>query len=403
LPAAVFAAAWVVGALLLWPTEVPDGLRLTDPDPRGLFTAAELEEARDYERFVRINTLLSLVVLVIVLVLYAARGERFTRESAAGRIGTGMLLAMLGFAFVWLAQLPFGLAGLWWDRRHDISEVGYVDWALSSFFGLGGVFVFVCVAVLVVMALAAPLRDRWWIAGAPVFVALGLLFAFVSPFLLPDLRSLRDDRLEAEARRIARVQDVSSIPVKVEDVDEFTEAPNAEAAGLGPTRRVILWNTLLQKPFSRKEVRFVIAHELAHHSRDHIWKGFGWYALFAVPSAFVVAAVTRRRGGMYEPRAVPLALVVVVLLQIGVTPLQNVVSRRMEAEADWVALETTRDPGSARRAFTQLAEKSLTDPKPPTWSYVLLEGHPTMTERIAMADAWRRRRALSRTGLGPTR
>jgi STE24 endopeptidase len=394
LPAAVLAAAWALGAMLLWPTEVPDDLGLPDLDPRDFFTAAELEEARDYERFVRINALLSLVALIVVLAVYAARGARLTRESAAGRIGTGMLLAMLGFAFVWLAQLPFGLAGLWWDRRHDISEVGYVDWAVSSFLGLGGVFLFICIAILIVMALAAPLRDRWWIAGAPAFVALGLLFAFLSPYLLPDLRPLRDERLAAEARRLARAQDVPSIPVRVEDVDEFTEAPNAEAAGLGPTRRVILWNTLFDKPFSRKEVRFVIAHELAHHSRDHIWKGFGWYALFAVPSAFVVAAVTRRRGGMYEPRAVPLALFVIVLLQVGVTPLQNLVTRRLEAEADWVALEATRDPGSARKTFAQLAEKSLTDPRPPTWSYVLFENHPTMVQRVAMADAWRRRRGL---------
>ena len=61
--------------------------------------------------------LLSQVVLLVTLGLYARYGARFTRESAAGRIGTGMLLGMLGFGFVWLSQLGFGLAELWWQRR----------------------------------------------------------------------------------------------------------------------------------------------------------------------------------------------------------------------------------------------------------------------------------------------
>jgi len=381
----------VVGGLLLWPTEVPDNLRLPDLDPRAFFTSSELEEAEDYGLFTTINAVLATLAVLAVLFLYARHGERFVRESAAGRIGTGMLLGMLGFAFVWFAQLPFGLVQLWWDRRHDVSEVGYVDYAISSWFSLGGVFLFVCVAIVIVMALARLLRDEWWIPGAAVFVGLGLLFAFVSPYLVPDQSSLRNDRLEAAADRLAKQQGVPDIPVKVEDVDEFTDEPNAFAAGLGPTRRVILWNTLLDEPFSDREVRVVIAHELAHHSRDHIWKSFGFFALLAAPMALLVAVATRRRGGMYDPRAVPLALFVVIVLQIVVTPAQNVISRRLEAEADWVALETARDPHAQREVFRDLAETSLSDPDPPEWEMMLFGTHPAAIDRIAMAEAWRSR------------
>jgi STE24 endopeptidase len=179
--------------------------------------------------------------------------------------------------------------------------------------------------------------------------------------------------------------------VKVEDVDEFTDEPNAFAAGLGPTRRVILWNTLLDPPFSDREVRVVIAHELGHHSRHHIWKSFGWFALLAAPMALLVAIATRRRGGMYHARAVPLALLVVIVLQIAVSPIQNVVSRRLESEADWVALETARDPRAQRNVFRDLTETSLTDPDPPRWTVALFGTHPTAMERIEMAEAWRLR------------
>jgi STE24 endopeptidase len=329
-------------------------------------------------------------VLVAVVALYARHGAIFTRESAAGRIGTGMLLGMLGLAFVWLAQLPFGIVELWWERRHDISRVGYLDAVVGSFVGLGGVFLFASLAILVAMALAAPLRTLWWAAAAPIFVAIGLLISFVSPYLIPDLDPARPS-IEADARRFERAQGLPRIPVKVQRVKKQTTAPNAEAAGIGPTRRVILWDTLLDGRFTRREVRTVLAHELGHHSRDHILKGTGWYALFALPGAWIVAMATRRRGGMYRPEAVPLALFVVVVLQIAAAPLQNVVIRRLEAEADWVSLETTRDPAATRSTFRRLALVSRAEPDPPAWAYVLMENHPTIMQRIEMAEAWRAR------------
>jgi len=370
---------------------VPHDLARPDLDPRAFFTPAQLERARDYEAFSRVNAVLSLVVLVVVLALYARHGERFTRESAAGRIGTGMLLAMLGFAFVWLAELPFGVAQLWWDRRHDVSDQGYLDWIVSSWLSLGGVFLFVSAAVVIAMALARPLRQLWWIPAAGVFAGLALLFTFTAPFLIPDVQDVRDDRLAADSKRLARDQGVGDIPVRVEDVDQFTDEPNAFAAGLGPTRRVILWSTILEPPFDDREVRGVIAHELAHHSRNHLWELSGWFAIAALPTAFVIALVTRRRGGMYEARAVPLALLAVVVLQIAITPAQNEVSRRMEAEADWVALQSTRDPAAAVELHEELAQKSLSDPDPPGWAVALFGTHPAAIERIEMAAAWRAR------------
>src|SRR4029453_18407590 len=152
--------------------------------------------------------LLSVAVLVVVLVLYARRGARLTRESAAGRVGTGMLLGMLGFAIVWIAELPFGLAEVWWERRHDVSHVGYFDWAVSSWFGLGGGFLFILGGIGVVWALAGPLRQYWWIAAVPVFIGLSLLFAFVSPFLMTGLKPLHDEQLQAAADRYERQQDL---------------------------------------------------------------------------------------------------------------------------------------------------------------------------------------------------
>jgi STE24 endopeptidase len=372
---------------------VPSGLHLPHLHSSNYFTPAQLRRAHNFERFVRIDYVLSQVALVVALVVYALRGERLTRESAAGRVGTGLLLGMLGLGIVWLAQLPFGIAELWWERRHGISHQGYVGWIVDSFLGLGGAFVSICLVIAIVMGLAGLLRNRWWIPGAPAIVAVGVLVAFISPFLIPSLHALHDPGLRADTRRLERVEGLPHIPVKVEDVHELTTAPNAESVGLGPTRRVILWDTLLrQGRFTRPQVRVVIAHELGHQKHQHIWKGLGWSAVFLLPIAFVVALSTRGRGGLYSPRAVPLALLVFVVLQLVTSPLQNAVSSRMEAEADWTALGATRDPAAATALFQRLASTSLADPAPPGWWQALVGDHPTMMERIEMVGAWRARR-----------
>jgi hypothetical protein len=187
------AAAWVFTAVRLWTSSVvPDGLELPKLDQRDFFTSAQLEKAADYERFLRIDYLLATIVLLVVLGIWAAKGERFTRESAAGRVGTGMLLGMLGFAIVWLAQLPFGVAALWWERRHGISKQGYLEVITGSFLGLGGQFLFICAGIGIVMGLAAWLKNRWWLLGAPVFVALVAGYSFVQPYLLGDLKKPKD-------------------------------------------------------------------------------------------------------------------------------------------------------------------------------------------------------------------
>jgi STE24 endopeptidase len=388
----VAVAAWFGCAFLLWSTtSVPSDLRLPDLDPRDLFSAAELARAHAYERVVRIEFLVYAVVTIAVLAAYARWGTRFLRESAAGRIGSGMLLAMLGFALLWLTLLPAGVFDLWWQRRNDLTEAAYLDYFFESWFGLGGQFLFLCLAIVIVMGLAGRFPDHWWIPGAGVFVALACLLAFVYPYLAGG-DPIDDPALVADAHGYAVAQGIDDVPIEVVDVSSFTNAPNAEAAGFGPSRKVILWSTILDGRFDDGSVRVVVAHELGHHSRNHIIKSLLWYALFAFPGTYLIARITRRRGGMREPEAVPLALLVLVVLSFLALPLNNMVTRHMEAEADWVALETTKNPAAAQRLFEGFSTELYAEPKPPTWAYLLMESHPTVIQRIAMAEAWKERR-----------
>jgi STE24 endopeptidase len=153
---------------------------------------------------------------------------------------------------------------------------------------------------------------------------------------------------------------------------------------------VIVWDTLLKR-FPIAQIRVVLAHEFGHLSRNHLWKDLAWMALLLLPIALVVELVTRRRGGLYEPTAVPLAIFVVTLLLFLVTPLQTAFSRRLESEADWIALQTTHDPAAMQGLFRRLSRLALVQPDPPGWAKPLMEDHPTVMERIEMAEAWRER------------
>lgn len=389
----VFAALWALAAHALWHSTVPSGVRLPHVDPRSVFSAAFLKRSASYERFLAVDALLGDVTLVVVFALYARRGHRLMRESAAGRIGTGMMLGMLGFAVLWIADIPFGLAGVWWERRHGISHQGYVASLVESFSALGAKFLFVALALALAMALAGVLRRSWWAVAAPAFAGLALLSAYLSVYLIPNTDPLIDPQTSADVRELARIEHVPGTRAEVQEVDRYTTAPNAESVGFGSTRRVILWNTLLDGRFQRGEVRVVVAHELGHIAHHHILKRVGWLVLFLLPAAGLVALFTRRRGGLARPEAVPVALFVFVVLQLVTAPLTNIVSRREEAEADWSALRATRDPADARALFRDLARTSLANPDPPAWSYVLFDTHPTIVQRIAIVDAWQVRAA----------
>ncbi|MBA3401914.1 MAG: hypothetical protein H0U05_08000, partial [Actinobacteria bacterium] len=140
-------AGLAVGVVLLWPTAVPNGLELGGVDERTVFGAELVERANRFERFLYVLWALSQVALLATLWVYARKGAAFTRESAAGPIGTGMLLGMLGLAIVWLVNLPFRLVGHWWALRYDVTDAGYVTWLLDDWILLGAQFVSLCLAL----------------------------------------------------------------------------------------------------------------------------------------------------------------------------------------------------------------------------------------------------------------
>jgi STE24 endopeptidase len=373
-------AVWAVGAWLLWRSSLP-AYHLPHLDEDALFPSHALHRAQHYSGVERLFWLGTTITQLLVLGLFVRYGVRWTRESAAGPIGTGMLLGMIGFALVWAAELPFSVLDVWWRHRYGLSG-SYMQATVGNWFALGAQFVFLCAALAIVMGLARVrwIGHRWWLPAAPVFVGLRILLAFVSPWLLGGS--------SFHAAYVAKLERIEHVRVPVRVLSGFDE-PNAFSTGLGASRRVFLWRPIVDPPFTPRMDRFVLAHELGHLAHNHIWKSIGWYALFALPLAFLLAFAARSRGGMGLPEAVPLAIFVYVVLQLVALPLQNVVTRHMEAEADWSALRATHDPAAGRQLFRLFASETLDDPNPPWWAYVFLENHPTLIQRIEMTQYYK--------------
>jgi STE24 endopeptidase len=223
-----------------------------------------------------------------------------------------------------------------------------------------------------------------------ISAAFALLFGYVAQV---GTHPLENGQLRAEVRALEQREGVTGTPVHVQNVSSYTNEANAYANGIGPSANVILWDTLLDGRFTPGEVRMVLAHELGHVAHRHILKGLGWTALFVAPILWLVTLVARRRGGIGDPAALPFALLALVVLSFLAAPFENVVSRRYEAEADWSALRATHDAASMRKLFIDFQRTSLQEPNPPTWDYLWLENHPTIAQRIAMAEAWLKRNA----------
>src|SRR5439155_22327650 len=368
---AVGGVVWVVAATFLWRTKVPAHLQLPSLDARSVFGTGAVTAGERYERFFEYEWLLGTIAGLATLVVMVRRGPRLARSLGLGPVNAGIVTGVVVTTVLWSISVPFDIAGSWWERRHGISKDSWVSIVFAPWRGPLGTTFGTLVILTILLLFAKRWAQTWWIAAAGVLLGLALLVQFVLPFVgRIGTHPVRSPRLAGAIDRLEAREDAGHPTVRIETVHDQTTAANAYAVGVGPSQTVFIWDTMLDGRFTPRELRFVAGHELAHLARRHIWKGIAWGALIGIPILAAVALVTGRRGGLRNPGTVPLALLTITLLQLALTPFTNAVSRRYEAEADWVGLQGTQDPEGAKGLFKGFVSTDLQDPNPPGWSHV---------------------------------
>jgi STE24 endopeptidase len=340
-------------------------------------------------------------LLALVLTPASATLRTLALRCSRGRqaIATAIYVALLVLGFQ-LLLLPLRYyAGFIWEHAFHLSTQTRADWALDWVKNGLLTLVLAIPSGILLTALWRHTPRRWalwaWTLGGLAAIVLVALAPLVIDPLFNTIRPLEDPALRQRVLRLAERAGLRVDQVYVSDASRRTTAENAYFTGLGATKRVILFDTLLQHN-DPDAVAAVVAHELGHWRHADIWKGIG-LSLLGLAACFWCAArvlAWAGRGGRFrltgsgDLAAIPLFLLVLFVLNLVSLPLQNAISRGFERAADRTSLELTRDPAAFIRSEVQLARSGLADLAPPGPVVFLLYTHPPTVERIRMAEAF---------------
>jgi STE24 endopeptidase len=300
-----------------------------------------------------------------------------------------------------LVTLPLSAYGEVVRHRYGLSTRSWPLWlrdvALNT--AINAAITAGVLLTLVWLARRAP--RTWWAWAAGVAAAFVVVGSFLYPVLIEPAFNrfdplpagqLRTDLLELAEENGTPVEDVL-----VADASRRTTALNAYVSGFGSTRRVVLYDTTLDR-LPDAEIESIVAHELGHVATDDVLTGT---LIGALGTAAAVAALgwllswtplLRRAGaaGAGDPRVLPVALLLVSLGTLASTPVQNLVSRHVEARADLHALDLTGNAAAFVAMQNRLSAVNLSDPSPPAAWQWFFGSHPTGPQRVAMAEDWQR-------------
>ncbi|MFI5896007.1 M48 family metallopeptidase [Actinoplanes sp. NPDC051513] len=411
--------AWAVGTLVVLivvlavfaavsiPWHRPPAPRADQLAALGSLPADKVERGRQFHSDLRPGSYGAMAIgLLVALVLgltplgawlVTQAGRPFGGNWVAQAVLGGLVVVLVGE----VVTLPFAA----WRHiivvRYGISTQSWGAWTVDLLKGFAVGAVIGAVALLGFYTITHLAPRWWWAFGAVGAAALVVLLSFVLPVVVEPVFNkftpMADGPLRVSLLELAERDGVPVRDVLVADASRRTRAVNAYVSGLGPTRRIVVYDTMLTEA-TPDEVVSVVAHELGHAKDNDVLIGtvlgaFG--AAVAVIALFLLGSwggLLRLAGidSIGSPRGIGLMLAVVTVVGLLAGPAQAYVSRTIEARADAHALALTGDPATFEAMQRRLGTVNLSDPDPPTWEYVISASHPSTVERMAAARAYAR-------------
>jgi len=361
-----------------------------------------------------ISYFVSFVVLLLLLRLgVAARFRDFAERVASRRWLQALIFVPLLFLTCDIFDLPVRLYWHSLSLRYEqsVQHWGswFWDWTKEE---LVGTF-FALILVLILFAVIRRSPRRWWLyfwfAALPIL--LGIIF--INPLVIDPLFNKFEPLDKEHPQLVDAIQKLTSnagVPIPRDRIflmraSEKSNEINAYVTGLGASKRVVVWDTTLQKT-SNGEALFIIGHELGHYVLGHVWKGFLYGALGLLVALYLIFrglhwmlgrwGKTWQLYSLEDWASLAAFLLLLQVVMFFASPVVNGVSRMQEHAADVYGLEVIHGivPNSeevAAHAFQILGEVDLSDPNPPAFITFWLYSHPPLAERLVFAysyDPW---------------
>jgi STE24 endopeptidase len=370
-------------------------------------SGAASTEVKQYQRRKLIISLYALGLTALFITVMALVGGPALDRAARGLVGTNPWLRLGLLALVYAAALELLTLPLdYWssyllEHQYQLSNQTAPRWVWRKVKGYlvgGPIGLALLYGLYALIWYSGPWWWLWAVAGwLAVSLVLGRLLPVVILPLFYKVTPLDNADLLERLRRLAEGTGLKLAGVYRLHLSTETRKANACLAGLGRTRRVLLGDTLLDQ-FSPDEIEVVFAHEVGHHIHHHLPKmilanvllagaGF-WLADRVLHAAALALSYPDYPLPAYaDPAALPLLLGVLFLFGLILTPLQNALSRFFERQCDRYALVRTAQPEAYRAAFEKLARVNKEDPDPNPLVVWLFDDHPSIRERLSLADA----------------
>jgi STE24 endopeptidase len=351
-----------------------------------------------------------IVLLLILRLGIAARFRDIAENVSDKKWIQALVFVPLLFLTIHLLNLPVSVYWHALSRHYEQSVQGWGswlwDWTKSELLGMG----FAIMLVLILFAVMRRSPRRWWLYFwfPAVLILLGLIV--LTPLVIDPLFNKFEPLSRQHPELVASIEKLTAhagVPIPPEQMflmmaSQKTNEINAYVTGLGTSKRVVMWDTTLQKT-SKDEALFIVGHELGHYVLGHVWKGFllgaaglllALYLLFrSLHWALDHWGAEWKIHSQEDWASVVVLLLLLQVLLFFSSPLINGLSRMEEHAADIYGLEVIHGvvPNSedvAAHAFQRLGELDLSDPNPPAFITFWLYSHPPLAERLVFAHSY---------------
>jgi Zn-dependent protease with chaperone function len=288
------------------------------------------------------------------------------------------------------------------EHAYGLSNQIFAKWAGDTLKGFGIGTLFGAVVICIPYGLLRKSPNRWWLYTAVATIPVMILVMIIVPVwvdpLFNEFGPMKDKALERRILDLAARAGIEGGRVYEVAKSVDTTTVNAYVTGFMDTKRIVLWDTLLEK-LDADEVLFVMGHEMGHYVLGHVVKGLAVFALVALVALYAVHRLSRGLIARYRGRfrfdrlddiaSLPLLLLIVQVVGFVIVPGVLACTRYQEHEADRFGLEITRGNRAAATAFVKLQQENLAVPRPGLLVKLWRESHPVLGDRIDFCNTYR--------------